>query len=79
MNIPAISDLKYLEAILLEIRTEETGGFSYVGKTTVGNYNKVSEPVWQIFRIDETSGGGVQYASGEMENNKIWSSKESYF
>lgn len=79
MNIPTIADFEYLRSSLVEIRTVESDTYTYIGKTTAGNYNNVNEPVWQIFRFDSTSGEGLQYASGEMDANKIWSSKESYF
>jgi hypothetical protein len=58
------------------IRLEEVGDLTYVGKATAGSAN--SSPVWQIKRIDETSGLIVLFADGNTAYDNSWSGYSGY-
>ena len=53
--------------------------YIYFGKTVIGNYLNIDQPVWQIIRFDTTSPGGFQYASGDDSFTFIWDSRATYF
>lgn len=48
-------------------------GITYVGKATVGSAD--GSAVWQIQKIDETSGTVITWANGNTSFNNIWSNR----
>ena len=55
------------------LRLDDTGDLTYVGKAIPGSIE--SAAVWQIFRMDETAGGGdldIEWADGESAFDKVW-------
>ena len=45
------------------LRLAESGNYTYIGKADIGSLS--SDPVWQIKRIDETSGLVISWADGD--------------
>lgn len=53
-----------------------SGNITYIGKATLNSL--VSESVWQIKKIDETTGISITWANGNANFDKIWNNRESY-
>lgn len=52
-----------------------TVGKTYVGYAPAGSLG--SQAVWQIMRIDTSSGDKVEYADGDTLFNNIWDNRAS--
>jgi hypothetical protein len=52
------------------LRLAEVGVYTYIGKAEIGASE--SEAVWQIKRIDETSGMKIEWADGDALYNNTW-------
>ena len=53
------------------LRLAESAPYTYIGKATTGASESAS--VWQIFRMDETSGLKIEWADGNSNFDNIWS------
>ena len=56
---------------------EETGDYTYVGKTARGQTD-TSAALWQIMRVDFTSGALVEWADGSDKFEKVWDDRAGY-
>lgn len=54
----------------IAIRLAEVGNVTYVGKAPAGSDE--SEAVWQIFKIDETSGLSKTWADADTNFDNVW-------
>lgn len=55
--------------------TATSSTFIYIGKSEIGSSK--SDDVWQIFRVDKTSGAEILYADGNAAFNNIWDNRVS--
>jgi hypothetical protein len=55
----------------LTTRMDTVGDLTYVGKAVIGSAD--GSAVWQIQRIDETSGIVIKWADGNSNFDNIWS------
>lgn len=62
----------------LDVLTDESGSFTYVGKAVPGS--DAADPVWLIFRLDESASPdlAVRYADGGSVFNKVWNARATY-
>jgi hypothetical protein len=49
--------------------------YTYVGRAPIGS--DTSQAVWQIKRIDETSGVIILFADGDSNYNNVWDNRAS--
>jgi hypothetical protein len=52
------------------LRLAESAPYTYIGKAVTGSDE--GDAVWQIFRMDETSGLAIEWADGDSSFNNIW-------
>jgi hypothetical protein len=52
------------------LRLAESGNYTYIGKAEIGA--SPSSAVWQIKRIDETSGLVISWADGDDIYDNVW-------
>lgn len=57
------------------VRIATAGNITYVGKAAIGALP--SAPVWQIQRLDETSGLVLTWADGDPSYNNVWDNRAS--
>ncbi len=60
------------------VRTAVDAGdanITYIGKAQIGAVTSAS--VWQIMKVDETSGTVITWADGDDEFNNSWDNRES--
>lgn len=51
---------------------------TYIGKCIAGNSGKTDEEVWQIKKINQTSGTKISFADGSSLLNKVWDNRTTY-
>ncbi len=56
-------------------RLETVGSVTYVGVAVVGSL--ASDNVWQIKKIDETSGVVITWADGNSDFDNVWDNRAS--
>jgi len=57
------------------IRTATSGDITYVGKADVGSSS--SDAVWQIFKVDESSGTVITWADSDNLFDNVWDNYSS--
>lgn len=68
----------YQEMFIGDLATqldESASPVTYVGKAPIGSLT--SAAVWQIMKIDETSGLAITWANGTNEMNNVWDNRAS--
>ena len=53
----------------------ESGSYIYIGKATIGS--DTADAVWQVRRIDETSGLVILWADGNDNYDNVWDNYSS--
>lgn len=66
---------KQSDNVATRIDDTTTANVSYVGKAPVGS--ATSSAVWQIKRIDTSSGAITTWADGDAQFNNIWDNRSS--
>jgi hypothetical protein len=67
---PIVSPLEKL-AQKYALRLVEDSPYTYIGKAVTGSGE--GDAVWQIFRMDDTSGLAIEWADGNSSFDNIWS------
>lgn len=67
-NSPAIS----VADSPFALRTLTVGDVTYIGKAAIGSL--VTDPVWQIKKLDKSSGLAITWADGDSNFNNIFDS-----
>lgn len=57
------------------VRIVDSGGYTYIGKAVAGSSQ--ASAVWQVQRIDESSGTVVLWADGDTSFNNVWNNYAS--
>ncbi len=57
------------------VRTATSGDITYVGQAAIGSLT--SSAVWQIKKLDETSGSIITWADGDDSFDNIWDNRAS--
>ena len=61
--------------LLLLLDDTSTANVTYIGQAAIGSDE--SQAVWQIKKVDETSGIVITYADGDANYNNIWDNRTS--
>lgn len=57
------------------VRIDDSGAYTYVGKAVSGS--STASAVWQIQRLDESSGLVILFADGDTLFNNVWDNRVS--
>jgi hypothetical protein len=69
-SVPTVTELQKLTT-KYALRLAESAPYTYIGKAVTGSDE--GDAVWQIFRMDETSGLKIEWADGNSNFDNIWS------
>lgn len=66
---------KTADDVAIRLDDTSTANVTYVGKATVGS--STASAVWQIKKIDETTGLVITWADGDTSFNNVWDNRVS--
>lgn len=70
-----LSDINTKTEGFLNLRMDTSGAITYVGKAAIGSSS--ASALWQIKKIDETSGTVITWADGNSNFDNIWDNRAS--
>jgi hypothetical protein len=73
-NAPVVDALNKMSS-KYALRLVESAPYTYIGKAVTGSLE--ASAVWQIFRMDETSGLKIEWADGNSSFDNVWSNYSS--
>lgn len=76
-GIAAKHGLKYIENIAITMRVDVADSTTtYIGKAAPGTAE--ADELWQIMKVDSSSGTSIKYPSGSDNYSYAWSSRAGY-